>query len=206
MAIMGMPDKTGQEDADGAKVPASSSSRDARARRSALALRDAMLALLDRKPFDQITIRDVCAEAGVHYATFFRHYQAKEALLDAVARDEIARLNDLAMAIRASTDYASSFRAMCAYVEEHRDLWSVLLNGGAGAAMREEWIRQSKLVAETEPPVNSWLPSDLGTVCAASLIAETLAWWVGKPRGEVSVDQAAGILARLLSSSIIAPD
>ena len=37
-------------------------------------------------------------------------------------------------------------------------------------------------------------------------VAETLAWWVGKPEGEYSVEAIAGILHRLLSTSIIAPD
>lgn len=188
------------------RPPASSSSKDARALRSALALRDALLSLLERKPFDQITVRDICAEAGVHYATFFRHHQTKEGLLDFIARDQIAKLNELTLAIRDSSDYAAGFRATCAYVDDHRELWSTLLNGGAGAAMREEWVRQSKLVAATEDPVNSWLPTDLGTICAATLIAETLAWWVGQPKGAVSVDNISGILMRLLMTSIIAPD
>ena len=188
------------------RAPASSSSRDARAVRSGLALQEAMLALLERKPFEQITIRDICAEAGVHYATFFRHHQTKEALLDFIARDQIAKLNELTMAIRGSSDYAAGFRAMCEYVGDHRDLWSTLLNGGAGAAMREEWVRQSMRVAANEEPVNSWLPTDLGTICAATLIAETLAWWVSKPDGEIGVEEIARILMRLLASSIISPD
>lgn len=188
------------------RTPVSSSSKDARALRSGLALRDALLALLVRKPFDEITIRDICAEAGVHYATFFRHHQTKEGLLDFIARDQIATLNDMTMSIRNSDDYSAGFRAMCAYVEEHRELWSVLLNGGAGSAMREEWLRQSQLVASRETPSNSWLPSDLGTICAATLIAETLAWWVSKPQGEVTVDQISAILMRLITSAIVAPD
>ena len=182
----------------------SSTSRDARALRSGQALRDALLALLERKPFDQITIRDICAEAGVHYATFFRHHPSKEALLDDIAKDQIQQLNALTLAIRGAEDYQAGFRALCAYVEEHRALWSILLNGGAGAAMREEWLRQSRLVAASEAPVSSWLPVELGTICAASLIAETLAWWVAQPPGVHSVENVAGILHRLLTSSIIA--
>jgi AcrR family transcriptional regulator len=185
---------------------ASSSSKDARALRSGQALRDALLVLLLKKPFDQITIRDICAEAGVHYATFFRHHQTKEDLLDAIATDEIKALNQLTLAIRNAANYGAGFRALCAYVDKHRDLWATLLNGGAGAAMREEWVRQSRQVAATEHPANTWLPSDLGTVCAATLIAETIAWWVGKPKGTYSVEDVAGILLRLLTTPIIAPD
>jgi AcrR family transcriptional regulator len=165
-----------------------------------------MLALLQQKPFDQITVRDICAEAQVHYATFFRHHQTKESLLDTIAKDEIAHLNRLTMSIRDVEDYEAGFQALCAYVEEHRVLWSILLNGGAGSAMREEWLRVSMIVAQSETPLNEWLPRELGTICAATLIAETLAWWVGQPEGTYTVSEMAKILFRLLSTSIMAPD
>jgi AcrR family transcriptional regulator len=189
-----------------APATASSTSKDARALRSGQALRDALLSLLLQKPFDQITIRDICAEAGVHYATFFRHHPTKEALLDEIATEQIKQLNKLTLAIRDAEDYEAGFRALCSYVDEHRKLWSTLLNGGAGSAMREEWVRQSRAVAAKVPPVHSWMPAELGTVCAATLIAETVAWWLAQPEGAYSVDEMAGILFRLLTSSLITPD
>lgn len=186
--------------------PVSSTSRDARARKSAAALRAALLDQLGRKPFDQITIRDICAEAGIHYATFFRHHPTKESLLDAIAAEQIRQLNELTIGVREADNYQAGFRALCEYVDEHRTLWSILFNGGAGAAMREEWIQQSRKVAEKEVPLNSWLPVELGTVCAATLIAETLAWWVAQPRNAYSSDEVANILTKLLSSSILSSD
>lgn len=165
-----------------------------------------MLSLLQLKSLDQITIRDICAEARVHYATFFRHHPTKEALLDEIAMEQIRRLNALTLAIRRNGDFSAGFHALCAYVDENRTLWTTLLNGGAGAAMREEWLRQSQRVAKTESPVNSWLPRDLGTICSATLIAETIAWWVRQPESAYSVEEVAGILLRMLTNSIMAPD
>lgn len=165
-----------------------------------------MLSLLEQKSFEQISIRDICAEAGLHYATFFRHHQTKESLLDEIAKDQIRELNTLTLAIRDHEDYHAGFRALCTYVADHRELWSTLLNGGAGATMREEWVRQSQIVSASVPAVNSWLPADLGSICAATLIAETIAWWVGQPDGVFSVDEVANILQRLLMTSIVAPD
>lgn len=165
-----------------------------------------MLALLAVKPFEAITVRDICAESSVHYATFFRHYPGKEALLDAVAQDQIAALNALAVEARASGDFATGFTALCRYVEEHRELWAVLLNGGAGAAMREEWVRQSQRVAANETPVNTWLPPELGTIIAATMIAETLAWWVAQPPGAHSAEAVAALLLRLQTGSTLARD
>jgi AcrR family transcriptional regulator len=175
-----------------------SSVKDARAVRSGAALREALLSLLERKPFDQITIREICALAGLHYATFFRHHPSKEALLDAVAADQIDTIVDLALEGGVGPQ---GWRVLCLYVEEHRPLWSALLNGGAAAAMREEWLRNAQKVALLQEPVGTWLPKELGVVCSVSLIADTLSWWLAQPPGAHSVDEVAAILDRLVTAS-----
>ncbi len=174
--------------------------------RSGQALREALLALLPNTAFDQITVRDICNQAGIHYATFFRHHETKEALLNDIAKEQIRELNNLTLAIREADSYEAGFRALCQFVADHRTLWATLLNGGAASAMREEWLHQSQLVAAQEAQVNSWLPKELGTICAATLIAETLAWWVAQPEGAYSVEAVAQILYRMLVTSVISPD
>ena len=175
-----------------------SSAKDARAVRTSAALRDAMLSLLEAKPFEQITVRDICAQAGVHYATFFRHHETKEALLDHLAAKQIEHLVQLTLPIRMSQGEQTANRALCEYVHENRRLWAVLLNGGASAAMREEWLRQSQIVAQTHEPANGWLPMELGVLCSVSLIADTLSWWLAQEPERYSVDQVADILHRLM--------
>ena len=183
-----------------------SSAKDARAIRSGAALRDALLRLLDNKPFDQITVRDICAESGVHYATFFRHHAGKEALLDHIAAEQISTLVDLTLPFHEPMEEGRGFHMLCAYVDEHRPLWSTLLNGGAGAAMREEWLRRAQIVSDAREPVGTWLPKDLGTICSVALIVETVSWWLKQPDGEWSVDQVAAVLHRLVTSSVLTPD
>lgn len=178
--------------------PRPSSVKDARAIRSGTALAEALLTLLERKPFDQITIREICATAGLHYATFFRHHPSKESLLDAVAADQIDTIVELALAGGVGPQ---GWRVLCLYVEEHRALWAALLNGGAAAAMREEWLRNAQEVASQQEPVGTWLPKELGVVCSVSLIADTLSWWLAQPAGVHSVDAVAAILDRLVSAS-----
>jgi hypothetical protein len=93
---------------------------------------------------------------------------------------------------------------LCLYVEEHRALWAALLNGGAAAAMREEWLRNAQEVARQQEPVGTWLPMDLGIICSVSLIADTLSWWLAQPAGAHSVDEVAAILDRLVTASTMA--
>src|SRR5262245_54225775 len=121
----------------------SSSARDARLVKTDHALRHALLVLLDRKPLAQITIREIVAEAGVHYATFYRHHETKEALLEHVAADQIDELAKLALSVRDTADPETSYIVLFRYVSEHRNLWTTLLTGGAAGAMREELLRIS---------------------------------------------------------------
>lgn len=178
-----------------------SSPQDPRAVRSGTALREALFRLLERKAFEQITVRDICAEAGIHYATFFRHYGGKEALLEHVAADQITRLAELTVPIKESGDARGSILALCRYVEDHRILWSVLLNGGAGVTMRAEWLRVTRLVTDAAPADN-WLPSELGTICTTSLIVETISWWLRQENGTWRPDAIADIIHRLVMTSI----
>lgn len=181
-----------------------SSVKDARAVRSDAALRQALLVLLDKRSFDQITVRDICAEAGVHYATFFRHHSGKEALLNHVAADQIGRLVELSLPYHEPTGEGRGFEMLCLYVEEHRALWTVLLNGGAGAAMREEWLRRARIVAERHEAAATWLPKELGTICSVGLIVETISWWLSQPAERYTAAAIANIL-RQIHASLLEP-
>ncbi len=187
-------------------TPRRSTAKDARAKRSSAALQAALLALLEEKPFDQISVREICAASGTHYATFFRHHAGKEELLDLIASDQINTLVDLALPVRDSVGQDRAFHLLCDYVAEHRALWSTLLNGGAGPAMRREWLKRAKIVAQELEQIGSWLPKELATICSVSLIVETIAWWLAQPEGEHSPAEIAEILHRLVSRSPMAGD
>jgi len=72
------------------KVAADPRAADARVVRTRDALRVAMTELASELPLDSITVRAIAARADVGYATFFRHYPDKEALLADVA-DKLIR-------------------------------------------------------------------------------------------------------------------
>ena len=181
-----------------------SSTPDPRAVKSGQALRAALLSLLERKPLEQITIREIAAAAGVHYATFFRHHPTKEALLDDVAADQIDRLVALTLPVLDAAGSDASFLALANYVDEHRRLWTTLLTGGAGAAMRAELLRISREVAAERAPRETPIPVDLAVTCTVSLIVEILSWWLKQPPDAMDVAEAAQILHRLVLSSSIA--
>jgi len=180
--------------------------KDPRMVRTDKALRAAFLKLLEREPLAEITVRQICVEAGVHYATFFRHHVSKEALLDHVAKDQIDRLTELVLPVGDTAGDKAGFLALCTYVDKHRKLWTALLTGGAGGAMREELLRLSMELATERTPANKWLPVELATVCTVTLIVETIAWWLKQPANAYSVKNVAQMLHRMLRSSTLRTD
>lgn len=178
---------------------------DARQVRSRNALTGALLELLEEKPFDQLTIREISARAGTGYATFFRHYATKEALLSDVASEEIADLLNRTLPVLYDSDSFESTRALCRHVGEHRNLWVALLTGGAAGILREEFIRQARHLPREFAEAKSWLPSDLGVVYGAGATIDLLAWWLSQDE-TYSAEQIAAILNRLIIAPLVGGD
>ncbi|MET0238764.1 MAG: TetR/AcrR family transcriptional regulator [Sphingobium sp.] len=176
---------------------------DARMQRSRRVLRDALLILLQEKPFDQITVREITARAKVGYATFFRHFASKDALLHDLAAGQISDLIDMAVPVLFIANSRESCLAMCAYVHERRSLWFALLTGGAASTVRNEFIRQARIVTSKAPTRSNWLPGDLSTVWATGGCIDVLAWWLAQ-RDSYSVEQVAEIIDRLVVGPIVA--
>lgn len=180
--------------------PPSSMPRDPRALRSSKALGDALLSLLDNKPFDDITIRDIVAEAGVHYATFFRHHPTKESLFDQVAAEQIEQLIALSLpAFERAEKYESVF-TLCSYVDEHRAHWNAFFKSGATRAMREKLLNISREYTNALTGGPAWPPTDLGVIYSVTTVLETLGWWLSQPVGRYSVKDVATILDRVLGA------
>ncbi|WP_159980381.1 MULTISPECIES: TetR/AcrR family transcriptional regulator [unclassified Novosphingobium] len=178
---------------------------DARQVRSRNALNAALLALLEEKSFDQLTIREITARAGTGYATFFRHYPTKEALLADVASAEIADLLERTIPILYEANSYQSTMALCRHVADHALLWSALLTGGAAGLVREEFIRQARGLVDDTTPTKDWLPQDLGVVHGTSSTFDILAWWLAQADSSASPSPSPQEVANILHRLVIAP-
>lgn len=177
--------------------------RDPRQLRSQAALTTALLALLEEKPFDQITIQEIAARAAVGYATFFRHYPDKLSLLNEIASEQIGGLMKLARPMLEPLDSRASAMAVCAYVHARRKLWAALLTGGAAAIMREEFTRHSIATAaeRKQPAGQAWLPSDLAIPFGIGGAIDVLSWWL-RQEDPVSLERAAELLDHLVITPV----
>jgi len=66
---------------DHLRLAGSTKKTDARVKRTRDALGDALVALMQEKPFDTITVQDVLDRANVSRSTFYTHYSDKDDLL-----------------------------------------------------------------------------------------------------------------------------
>ena len=66
---------------------------DRRIVRTQVALRDGLIALIERQGLDSIAVGDLCAEANITRGTFYNHFKDKEALLNALEDEVISGLD-----------------------------------------------------------------------------------------------------------------
>ena len=168
---------------------------DRRVRKSRQALRSALQSLLLGKPFEQITLQQIAAEADVAYTTLFRNYPDKESLLADLAETQIDRLLDLALPLFSARDSYHSTLAMCDYVREHDRIWTALLTGGAAGKVRELFVRQVEGRADRWPVQLQWLPADFGATILCNITLDMLTLWLGR-RPEAPPAEIAAMLTR----------
>jgi AcrR family transcriptional regulator len=153
---------------------------DARARRSVEALRGAFIGLLEARPLEQISNKDITQAAGLSYPTFFRRFSNKEELLEHIATEEIRKLLSFGKGTTTRRDPEETIRDMCEYIQAQKRLWRTLLTSDAASAMRKEFAVIAEQIDQRRRR-RHWMPKDLGKSFVVSGIFEILAWWMRQP-------------------------
>jgi AcrR family transcriptional regulator len=174
---------------------------DARIVRTREALREAMTGLAEELPLDAITVRAIAARAGVGYATFFRHYPDKDALLADVADKLIREFLQRVAPLLQERDRTAAARTMCDFVLEHLPIYKALLAGGSGETVRAEMLRQTMatMTATRQRKPDGPL-DDLLLFHLVSAILNLLSWWL---RNLDTVDAAA--MAQVIERAVLTP-
>jgi AcrR family transcriptional regulator len=175
---------------------------DARVVRTRQALRQAMTELAEELPLESITVRAIAVRAGVGYATFFRHYPDKEALLsdvaDVLTQAFLARIRPLLQ----QRERRAAARSLCAFVLEHEALYRALIAGGSGETVRAEMLRQClATVAEVRTRQPDGPLDDLIVLHLVSSTLYLTAWWL-RNLATVDVETMAEIVERLVLTPV----
>jgi AcrR family transcriptional regulator len=183
---------------------------DPRVTKTRAALASAVLALATEKPFADVTVTEIAERAGVGYASFFRHYRDKDALLVAVADALVDDLTAIIMPALADQDTSAASIAICRFVDDNRLIARALLAGGAESEVRRRIVARSiersgeragERSAAQAARETAGVPRDLVvTHCVAATLG-LLSWWLEQGEG-VSPDAMGAVVDRLVMAPV----
>lgn len=108
------------------------SSENQRVRLTKRMLREAILKILEKKTIDQIGVTEICKEAGINRATFYRHYQVPGDILTELESEIVKELTSFSWGIRTLDEAEEYIVKLCTYVKEHSDIFKVLILNYSG--------------------------------------------------------------------------
>jgi AcrR family transcriptional regulator len=176
--------------------------KDARVLRTREALRSALIDLLARHDFPDVTVAMIVAEAGIGYATFFRHYPDTTTLLTEIADVMIAEFLSMTLPAMITGDHHAVMIALVDFIADRRPLCHALLIGG-GEAVRRDLIARALTQAASLPNLFAPdIPFDLAMTHAVNSTVTAATWWL-RSGDEGDRLRLANLLERLAVAPVI---
>ena len=175
-------------------IPFFTKKMDARVRRTRDALGDALVALMQEKPFDSITVQDVLDRAEVGRSTFYTHYSDKDDLLMSDA-DEF--FEGISMALSAhgdKSDRVFPVKEFFEHIVDAKQFVEALKSSGKlhenfelaqghfarGIEKRLTELPRGAAIPESERPVRSF--------AHAGALLSLLTWWIDRGMKETPAE------------------
>ena len=175
-------------------------------------LQDALISLMQEKPFSTITIKELCAQADLNRSTFYLHYSDPRMLLQETEQNVRASLLDYLKQTAETKDQIETLTAFLSYVKQNRNVFALVFNDEEKhfyfELMQDVW----KIVHHRDEPAPVRMREDyiiIYTMVGSSvLVREWIArhcdlperelaliiWAFGSKRG--AVDQEVGAILR----------
>lgn len=156
---------------------------DRRIERTKEFLRQALIELLAEKPWEDISVQDVCDRAEIGRSTFYLHYAHKEELL-------AAGLDSLRAHLRGTDEKSASqepFRfieGLVEHVEEQRQIFRSIIGRRSGHTVQRLFREMIELLVKEDLMDRHRSANELDFTArfVAGGIVEALALWVDTPR------------------------
>ena len=167
---------------------------DARVRRTRDALGDALIALMQEKPFDTITVQDVLDRAHVSRSTFYSHYSDKDDLLMSDA-DEFFQALSMALSQHGEkSDRVFPVREFFAHLSDVQPFFKALMKSGKYQENMElargHFARGIERRLAELPRSQSIPPHELPAIAFthAGALLSLLTWWLDRGMRESPAD------------------
>jgi AcrR family transcriptional regulator len=174
---------------------------DRRVAKTRFALRDAMLALLPKQSWDDLSIQDICNQANVGRSTFYIHYHSKDELLS-------ENLNDLRDSLSAAASPSAaqtlgSLHGLLAHMVQQKQVFKSVVGRRSGQAIERRFREMvCQLMERDLIPIK--MPLQQRQMLARYLaggIVDLMAWWVDNPKAP-SVDALEQLIQELAAAAL----
>lgn len=167
-------------------------STDRRVRRTQKSLHEALIALLQEKNYDELTVQEILDRGNVGRSTFYTHFDDKDQLLLHGIEELHVMLDSAVQRDRATMkpqERVIGFsRAMFDHAHSYRNVYHALLNTQGWPRVRqriesvlEDLIRrESKVEIERLKSAKSDVPVDLFVHYLAASFFAVLMWWIDR--------------------------
>jgi len=152
---------------------------DRRIQRTRDALRDALIALMTERGWDEINIRDLCTRANVGRSTFYHHFQNKEELLVGSFDDLRAWLNARTGPKGTGKNPLPFVRGLIEHAHEQRILFRTVIGRRSGHVVQKRFREMViRLVKDSGAVPGSGWKREAAISYVAGALVEMLAWWI----------------------------
>ncbi len=157
---------------------------DRRVRRTRNALGDALIALIQERPFDDITVQDVLTRAKVGRSTFYVHYRDKEDLFVSDV-EEFLELTAMTLSRKnENTDRVAPVQEFFAHVRDGLKLYKAFVASGKFTDFMElargHFARGIESRLRQIPRSNSISAGDrkIMAYAVSSMLLSLMNWWI----------------------------
>ena len=88
----------------------------------------ALVKLMGRKPFDQITITEITKNAGVSRAAFYRNYDSKEEIIEEACQSVFSKLRESLRCTADHQDWRSWYEMFFESIQANREYFQIYLD------------------------------------------------------------------------------
>lgn len=154
--------------------------QDRRVKRTQNLLAKALVALTLEKGYEAITIRDITQRADVGYATFFRHYHDKDALLEDVLDVVIDELMHVFFMASSDENPLPDGPLLFRYVQQHSEVVRVLLSSWGVSSLTRRIIETTTqdVLSQHTLPEDGAVPVEIAAYHIITASISLVQWWL----------------------------
>lgn len=172
---------------------------DRRITRTRRLLAEALIKLVNNKRYDDITIREITDKADIGYATFFRHYESKDALMLTVFTRMITKLEAMQESHQSDSFEQEGYHFF-QHVADHAPLYHSMLD----SLMFTRKLRERMVVIvlahldnHADELAQSSIPKEIAGQHMVSSILGLVDWWLAHNQ-PYTVEEMARFYAQLV--------